>query len=274
MDERPPASPGVRLRMVPKEHGASFMSAHALLLGIVAGFVGGGRSVTGLLLALVVGALFLPFTAAVSALTHRKLAPAARRRTLEIGAALAIAGALALWMGPARELLGVAVTGGVLGALYLIARIRTGPRSMVTELTAIAGISLLAPLAWLLIAGPSTRWQLAPVAAFLSFGGTVPYVRERVRRRRLREPALARRMREGALALAWQAATLLVAAAGVSAGRIHPLVLASFVPGAVKTLGGIARPETAPPMRRLGYVETAVSTAFAVMAGIGLAMAS
>ncbi|HEX9122777.1 MAG TPA: YwiC-like family protein, partial [Actinomycetota bacterium] len=97
MDERPPASPGVRLRMVPKEHGASFMSAHALLLGIVAGFVGGGRSVTGLLLALVVGALFLPFTAAVSALTHRKLARAARRRTLEIGAALAIAGALALW---------------------------------------------------------------------------------------------------------------------------------------------------------------------------------
>jgi hypothetical protein len=263
-----------RLRMVPKEHGASFMSAHALLLGIVAGFSDGGRNVAGLVLALILGVLFLPFTAAVSAITHRRLAGAARRRTAEVGAAIAIAGVGALWVGPTRQLLALAGTGGLIAALYGLARVRTGPRSILTELAAIAGISLLAPIAWLLVAGPSPRWPLAAAVAFLSFGGTVPYVRERVRRRRSREPRLGRRLRDGATALAWQATTLVAASAAVVAGRIHPLVLVSFLPGAVKTLGGLARRETAPPMRRIGSVETGVSTAFALLAGIGLAMAS
>jgi hypothetical protein len=54
------------------------------------------------------------------------------------------------------------------------------------------------------------------------------------------------------------------------AGVVNPLVPVAFVPGALKTFLGLARPETRPPIQRIGYVETAISTAFAILAGVGL----
>ncbi|MFB3738474.1 MAG: YwiC-like family protein [Candidatus Velamenicoccus archaeovorus] len=261
-----------RLRPIPREHGASFMSAHALLLGLVAGFAAGGRSVAGLSLALAMGALFLPLAAAVSALSHRRLARAARRRMAWLGAAMAAAGLLALAVGPAPQLLALGGAGAALGTLYGAARAGAGPRSALAELAAIAGISLLAPAAWLLVAGPTPGWPLAGPVAFGSFGGTVPYVRERVRRRRTRPAGIAARLRGGAPALAWQGAALLLCSAAAAAGLVNVLVPVAFSPGAVKTAIGIARPETAPSMRRLGTVETVVSTAFAILAGLGLAL--
>ncbi len=263
----------LELPLVPKEHGASFMSIHALLLGIVAGFAAGGTNLVGLLLALGFEALFLPLTAAVSVLTHRALASRARRRALVLGLAFVALGVLALQHGPLRQLLLVGVAGAALGVVYAIFRSATGPRSVPTQLTAIASICLLAPLAWLLIAGPSVRWQLSAVAAFLAFGGTVPYVRERVRRRRLQEPALAERLLGGALALGWQAITVGVAIWAASTGLVSWLVPVAFLPGAVKTVVGIATQERRPPIKKIGFVETGVSTAFAVLAGIGLGIA-
>jgi hypothetical protein len=38
----------------------------------------------------------------------------------------------------------------------------------------------------------------------------------------------------------------------------------------VKTVLGIALPERRPELRRIGYLETAISTLFAVLAGMGL----
>ena len=269
--QRPAAA--ASLSLVPKEHGASFMSVHALLLGIVAGFAAGGRSWTGLLLSLAFGALFLPLTAAVSVITHPKLAARARRRAVILGAAFAALGGLALLHGPAAQLLWLGATGTVLGGVYAVARDQTGPRSVPSQLTAIASICLLAPLAWLLTAGVTDRWQLSAVAAFLSFGGTVPYVRERVRRRRFPSLTFAERLRGGWLALAWQAVALGSACVAAGAGVVSPLVPVAFVPGVVKVVSAIARPETRPPIKRIGYLETGVSTVFAVLAGISLGIA-
>lgn len=263
----------VPLRLVPREHGASFMSVHALLLGIVAGFAGGGRSLWGLLLALAFGALFLPLTAAISVLSHPKLAARAKRRSLALLALGATVAALALLHGPARQLLLLAGGGAVLAGVYAAARARTGTRSPLTELAAVAGICLLAPLAWLLVAGQTARWPLSAPVAFLAFGGTVPYVRARVRRRRGPSPTARERLNGGLAALLWQAVVLLTAAATAAAGAVHLLVPVSFVPGAAKTFVGILKPESRPPIRRIGYLETAISTVFAALAGVGLGIA-
>ncbi len=261
------------LKLVPKEHGASFMSVHSLLLGLVAGFAAGGDEWAGLALALAFGVLFLPLTAAISVITQPRLSAAARRRTAVLGTPFAAIGALSLWHGPVRELILLGGSGVVLGGLYVLSRARTGGRSVPSQLTAIASISLLVPLAWVLIAGPTDRWPLAAPAAFLAFGGTVPYVRERVRRRRFDEMPIAERLRGGAIALVWQAVGLTSAGALALAGVVHPLVPLAFVPGAAKTTIALVRPETKPPIKRIGYLETAISTVFAVLAGIGLAIA-
>jgi hypothetical protein len=255
---------------VPKEHGASFMSVHSLLLGIVAGFAAGGGDLAGLALALGFGALFLPLTAAISVISQPRSAAAARRRAAVLGALFATLGALALAHGPARELLTTGAVGVVLAGTYGLARKTTGPRSVPAQLAAIAGISLLAPLAWLLIAGPTARWALSAAVAFVEFGGTVPYVRERVRRRRFAAMTPAERLRGGATAIAWQVVALVAATTLAATGVVNPLVPAAFVPGAVKTIVALARPETKPPIARIGYLETAISTVFAVLAGIGL----
>lgn len=271
--ERSPAERRARLPLVPKEHGASFMSMHALLLGIVAGFAAGGRDLSGLLLGLAMGALFLPLAGAVSVLTHPRQGAAARRRAGILGAAMALAAILTLVHGPAQELLELGFCGALVGGLYGLARWRAGARSIPTQLAAIAGITILAPLAWLLVAGPSDRWPLAAPAAFLSFGGTVPYVRERVRRRKECAATTGGRLRDGAVALAWQVVALILATACALGGMVGSLVPLAFGPGATKVVVAIAHPETKPPIKRIGYLETGISTAFAILAGLGLGLA-
>jgi hypothetical protein len=261
------------LSLVPKEHGASFMSVHALLLGIAAGFTAGGRSWTGLLLSLAFGALFLPLTAAVSVITHPTLAARARRRAVALGALFSALGVLALLHGPTQQLVWIGAVGAALGAVYAGARKLTGARSVPSQLAAIASICLLAPLAWLLIAGATDRWPLSALSAFGSFGGTVPYVRERVRRRRFPSLTLAERIRGGWLAMLWQVVAIGAAIVAAGAGLVSWLVPVAFVPGAVKVFGAITRRESRPPIRRIGYLETGISTAFAVLAGIGLGIA-
>lgn len=73
-----------------------------------------------------------------------------------------------------------------------------------------------------------------------------------------------------ALALGWQAVALAFAVALASAGRVTLLAAVAFVPSAVKTFPGLALPERSPPVRRIGYLETATSTVFALLAGMGL----
>jgi len=270
--ERSPAQRAPRLPLVPKEHGASFMSVHALLLGVVAGFAAGGRDLPGLLLALGMGALFLPLAGAVSVITHPRQGAAAKRRAVILGAAMAAGAVLALVHGPARELVILGAAGVLIGGLYGSSRWRTGARSIPTQLAAIAGITILAPLAWLLIAGATDRWQLASPVALLSFGGTVPYVRERVRRRKACATTTGGRLREGAVAVAWQVVAVALAIAAAAGGTVGWLVPVAFLPGATKVVVAIARPETRPPIKRIGYLETGISTAFAILAGLGLGL--
>jgi len=99
-------------------------------------------------------------------------------------------------------------------------------------------------------------------------------VRERVRRRRFPEMSLAERLRGGAVALAWQIVALAGATALAVGGTVSLLVPLAFVPGATKTTIALIRPETKPPIKRIGYLETVISTAFAVLAGVGLGISA
>jgi hypothetical protein len=250
------------------------MSAHALLLGIAASVAIGRVDFAGLAIAAAIGTLFVPLAAAISVMSHPAMRASARRRTVALGAFEAALGLAALLHGPTASLVGVGIAGAAVAGTYALARIRTGPRSVPTQLAAIAGISLLAPATWLLSAGTRGAWPLSAVAAFLSFGGTVPYVRERVRRRRPPELAFGDRIRRGAGALAWQAVAVLLALALWDTGSATVLLPIAFVPGLAKTTVGIVRSERKPPIAHIGYLETAVSTLFAVLAGIGMGLAA
>ena len=261
-----------KLPMVPREHGASFMSVHAWLLGLVGGLVAGGRDWAGLAISLGFAALFLPLAAAASFWSHKSLGAPARRRTVILLAAYAALGIAALGRGHVGNLLSLgAATVGV-GIAYVIARAWKGPRSILAELAAIGGIALLAPLTWILIAGPARTWTLSAPAAFLAFGGTVPYVRERVARRTLGEIGVRARLARGTVAIAWQIVSVAAAGGIIAAGRANPLLVVALVPGAVKTIAALGARETRPPIRHIGYIETAVSTVFAILAGWGLGL--
>jgi hypothetical protein len=193
---------------------------------------------------------------------------------LVLGLLAVVVAGLVLVHGPRAELLTAGAAGVILAVVYGALRARTGPRSLPTQLAAIASICLLAPVTWLLVAGAAGPWALAAPAAFLSFGGTVPYVRARVQRRRSGEQTLGQRMRGGAVALGWQVAALALAAGAVAASAATILLPVAYLPGAVKTFAGLGRPERRPPIKRIGYLETVVSTLFAVLAGLGLGLAA
>lgn len=270
--EKPPARPPRTLRLVPREHGASFMSVHALLLGIVGGIASGGRDLIGILLSLAFGALFLPLAASVSYWSHSSLGARARRRAAILGGVYVVLSLLALARGPRNEMLILGAAAAAVALAYLGARTWKGARSIPAELAAIAGITLFAPLTWLLIAGAARGWALSAPAAFLAFGGTLPYVRERVERRTLGAIGLTQRLARALGAITWQAVALAIATGLATTAVTHPLIVAAFVPGAVKTVVGLGLPEHRPPIRQIGYVETGVSTAFAVLAGLALGM--
>lgn len=260
-----------RLPLVSREHGANLMAVHALLLGLVGGLAAGSASALGILVAVLFLLLFLPLGAAVSALSRTPVRARARRRIVELAAGMLATGAVSLLVGPVAELVGLAVAAVALGAAYLVARRTTGHRSVVTELLAIGGISAFAPLTWLLVADATPGWELAGPVAFLAFAGTVPYVRERVHRRKETDLTLTRRLRRGMPAIAWQAVALVLAVLAAAASVATWLLPVAFVPGTIKTISGLAAPERRPPIKRIGIVETVVSTVFAIVAGIGLA---
>ncbi len=194
---------------------------HALLLGLIGGLVAGRvgwHALWGALCAAAFVAMLLPLAAAVAVWSHPALGPLARQRAWRLLPALAMVGAAALAIGPRAQIVALGCAGGGLGAAYLAVRRRWGPRSAGAELAAIAAIGLVGPLAWILVGGASARWYLAAPAMFLAAGGTVPYVRERVRRRPVRDLRLRRRVRRGAPALLWQAALAGLALAGAGAG--------------------------------------------------------
>ncbi len=256
------------------------MSVHAWIMGLVAsvtwvlhsarGEAFPGLSPTGILLSAAGLALFLLLAGAVSVWSHPSMRPAALGRLLGVGGGLALVATLALAHGPRGSLLTLGALALVPGAAYLLARRLTGPRSVPSQLAAIAGMAMVAPASALLASG-YPRAVLLWAAGFVAFAGTVPYVRERVRRRK-EELGLGQRVRRGSVALIWQAGALALAGLGWRSGVLHPLAAVAFVPGAVKTAAGILLPERRPPMSHLGYTETAVSTLFALLGGVGLGL--
>ena len=78
------------------------------------------------------------------------------------------------------------------------------------------------------------------------------------------------RAKGGSKALAWQVVVLACACAAAASGAVAVLVPVAYVPGATKTTVALLRPESRPPLKRIGYLETGISTLFAVLAGIGL----
>jgi hypothetical protein len=254
---------------VPKEHGAWFMLGHCLLIGA---FVAGSFSVPVLLIIL---ACVLTFMAMQGL---KQLARAIRRR--EHGVPVRLPRATA-WFLAGAVLTGAAVVLGwnlgalviwgilsiVITAAYAWVLLRRKERSVLGEWLGISGLTLSAGAVW--TAGTSRfgvegliLWGLA----FLYFGGTVPYVRLRVKQMKAEMSlSLKKRIGQARNALVYSVITLAAVTLAAITDIVPFLAVLPFVVSLLKVLWTGARGEGPRKIAHVGYGEAVFSTLFAVL---------
>lgn len=243
---RPPAP---LTRGLPPQHGAWGMLGTGLALAVIAA---GGPSAAGGCAVLAAAAGFVALHAFVGS----------RLRAGWV-AGLAVAGAtvglVGAWGAGAPAMaaapLALAIALGVPAQLGLR---RHGPRALAPLVA--STLALGAAIAAVALAAGATRGAAAAAAALVVAHGVWRLFSVRGL---LRGPA-APRARVRAAVVVPALSLVAVAAAGAS-----PWLAVAFVPGALAT-AALARAAAPPPVRRIGQVELAVSTAFLVLAGIGL----
>jgi hypothetical protein len=251
---------------VPKEHGAWFMLGHCVLIGAL---VAGSFQIP---VALVGLSSFLVFVAMQGL---KQLARAFRRREHQIAVRipwislvfLLAAVLLGLWavVGWDRVvLLYWGAIGGVLTGIYVAVLFQRKERSLLGEWLGILGLTSTAGVIW---SAGTSEWGgvgfLLWGLAFLYFGGTVPFVRLRVRQ--MKEGAIPWRSKEVSNALLYNLMALLFAALGVWLQRVPPLALAPFGLSLAKTIWAVSRDKVPQKIAHVGYSEAVMSTIFAVL---------
>lgn len=254
---------------LPRQHGAWVMLSLPLLLGLALTGLRGAAAW------LVVPAFLLPFLALdalVSVVQRARSGRASppryvRRRvawgSLYLTAATACFAAAVLLTAhhARRSLLSVAILSGIAAAIYGGAAILGEGRALWSELVGMAGMSLAAPMMAAAAGLPvNGRPMGAAAMAFAYCTSAVAFVRAYDRLPTARKAATA-------CVLAHVA--LLAGLLGlVRAGWVPPWGLAAFVPVAVRTAWGLARPPE--NLKRLGVRELWVATTFAVLAMVAL----
>jgi hypothetical protein len=258
-DLRPPA--------LPRQHGAWFMLAAPLILGLAAArgaSLGAWLVVPGLALLFLARYAALP---AVQRVVSGKELPArfVSRRALwtsiYVGASVAcLAGILAL-AGPGAPLLALVVATGALGMLHTALAAFGLDRAIPAELVGMAGLASSAPLVVVASGAPLDREALGlGLLAFAYSTSALAFVRAW---RALASEPLAARWR----CLAAHAAIFAGVAAAWRYDFLSTGLALSLTPVALRTVAGLARPPAS--LRRLGWGEIAVGTAF-----LGLALAA
>jgi YwiC-like protein len=259
---------------LPKEHGAWAMLIVPLLLGLFIAPAWHWRALVLLVAAL--GFFLTRYPLAVLVKTRKR--PTADkaylwRWTAIYGGITALSGG---WLVLAYNLDWLAVI-GVLGSGLLLFNLwlvsRRQELSLLGELTGIAGLALGAPMAYYTTSGhlDSTAVMLGLIN-FLYFGGTVFYIKLKVRQQpRLPAPErLSERLVKAKACLAYQTAalTLLVALAAL---RWVPLLLPLvFIPVTVKMIYGAWhwQDKKSLSLVRLGIAEIGHAVVFAGLVGI------
>jgi hypothetical protein len=251
---------------VPKEHGAWFMLGHCVLIGAL---VAGAFQIP---VALVGLSSFLVFVAMQGL---KQLARAFRRREHQIAVRipwislgfLLAAALLGLWavVGWDRVvLLYWGAIGAVLTGIYVAVLFQRKERSLLGEWLGILGLTSTAGVVW---SAGTSEWGgigfLLWGLAFLYFGGTVPFVRLRVRQ--MKEGVLPWTGKEVSSTLLYCVLAILVVALGVWLQWVPNLVLVPFVLSLLKTIWAASRDKFPQKIAHVGYSEAVMSTIFAVL---------
>lgn len=151
---------------------------------------------------------------------------------------------------------------------HLWAGARGGERSHASEILGGVAIPLAAPAAWALTTGvlggeAAALWVLSS----LYFVGPVFYVKMRVEGMRFKGKALLppERWRKGLPSLVWWGLSVGVAGGAGALGLAPRWSALAYLPALAKILGGVAKLETPPPIRTIGWNEAVHALAFGLL---------
>jgi len=243
---------------MPKEHGSWGM----FFLPMLAGFlVAGHFPLPGT--ALFLAAAILIFLAREPFLSawrqwrrHQPFGPAERRSLGMLALAVVLGGALL----PSYPWL---IVPGVLGGIVLVwqavATMTGQGRSVPTELTAIAVSMLNAPVAAYVASGGELRWLWAGLflLCFAYFGGTVFYVKMRVKAAHAKVPAMAESARR---ACAGYHGLMAILVGGSAIGGLIPwLTAAVYLPAILRAFWYVTKPTKELNLKQIGWTEVVFS---------------
>jgi hypothetical protein len=158
----------------------------------------------------------------------------------------------------------------VLGVHLLQMRRREG-RTLVGQVLAILGLTCTGPAAFLVARGAwSPRALLLWALCALFFASSIFHVKARVLSVQPRRAAAHDAMRRASAI--YHAILLVALAAGVIAGRLHPFLIAAFLPVVVRALLALVTPPGRLDLTRAGVMEIVYSLVFLVfvtLAGLG-----
>jgi hypothetical protein len=154
--------------------------------------------------------------------------------------------------------------GAVLTGIYVGLVFRRKERSLLGEWLGILGLTSAAGVVW--SAGTGNWGELGFLLwalAFLYFGGSVPYVRLRVRQ--MKEGVLAWTSKEALQALLYSSLVLLIVGWGAWLQQVPSVAVVPFVLSLVKTIWALADKKGPRKIAHIGYSEAVMSTVFAVL---------
>jgi hypothetical protein len=253
---------------VPKEHGAWFMLGHCLLIGA---FVAGSLTFPVLL---IIVASVLSFMAMqglkqlARAIRNREHGVVVRLPKAAAGflAVAVVAGATAVFGWNLYVLLVWGIVSLVITALYAWVLLRRKERSVLGEWLGILGLTLTAGAVWTAGTGRlGLTALLLWVLAFLYFGGTVPYVRFRVKQMKNETARLEQRLVQARDAIVYSAITLGIVSLAALEDIMPLIAVLPFALSIGKALWTAGRGKAPQKIAHVGYSEAVFSTIFAVL---------
>lgn len=256
--------------IIPKEHGA--WAVLIVSMG-VASSIAGRVSMEFLFLAISALFVFMSYVPVHTLLRHVFMARQAREKTLQ-----------AMFWSAAYAGVGVAFIVPVLGAGYLMLLpigmlglvsffgnfflARRNPKTLMSDLLAVAGLSLGAPSAWYVLTGNLDRQALALwLLNFLFFGCSVFYVHMKIRATSLKKTQLEieEKLTLGKLNLLYHALVLVIVGLLALEHFTVQFAIIAFVPMAIHAFYGTYTLSGRVRFKNLGFLLLAQSVVFALI---------
>ena len=252
----------------PKEHGAWAMFLVALVVGFGAASKVNGPMLLFGLTALAVFLMRYPLSLTIKGWQRSRTLPdtwlwVVVYASLALGFGMLLLVWIHLW-----DLLVLGGLTGLLLVLYLWQVARRAEMSLIGELLGVAGLALVAPGAYAVGTGHFDSTALVLwVLNFLYFGGSVFYVRLRVREQPRHPPPRGwwGRLAAARVTILYHLTTLALVLAFARFGLTSLLAALAFVPMVCKAFQGVLAWPGQVNVRRVGVVELAHAVAFAAL---------